>query len=158
MQGRVFYRSSVENRSSSIMPILACKSCTTSKAIPRHTDSHIRKNREGFTVLELLVVVLILGVLATVAIMAMLSFKEKGGVATLKSDLKSAYKTSLQYYMDAPSGTITLDILESYGYRPSKNVALDVVDGNHASLNITAVHSGVAGVYQIDQDGNVSKQ
>jgi prepilin-type N-terminal cleavage/methylation domain-containing protein len=118
----------------------------------------VRRDRKGFTVIELLVVVLILGILATVAIMAMLSFKEKGGVATLRSDLKSAYKTSLQYYVDVPSGTVTLDILQSYGYRRSKNIALDVVDGNDGSLNITAVHSGVAGVYQVDQDGHVSKQ
>jgi prepilin-type N-terminal cleavage/methylation domain-containing protein len=117
-----------------------------------------RGNKKGFTVLELLVVVIILGVLATVAIMYLLEFKEKGHIATLASDLTSAYEASVQYYLDHPDGTVTMDILTSYGYRRSKDVNLSVVDGTLANLNITGTHPEVKGIYQVDQEGYVSKQ
>jgi type IV pilus assembly protein PilA len=140
------------------MPISAQKNQNMSKSRPRCMALLFRKDRQGFTVLELLVVVLILGVLATIAMMLLLSFKEKGNVVTLSSDLTSAYKASVQYHMDFPSGGVTLDILNGYGYRTSKNVALSVSDGSAESLNITATHSGAAGVYQVDAEGKVSKQ
>jgi prepilin-type N-terminal cleavage/methylation domain-containing protein len=114
--------------------------------------------RKGFTVLELLVATVIIGILATLAIMVLLSFKEKSGVATLSSDLKSAYKASVQYHTDNPDGTVTMDTLRSYGFRGSKNVDLTVVDGGAETVNMTATHPTVAGVYQVDENGYVSKQ
>ncbi|UCD87736.1 MAG: pilin [Desulfobacterales bacterium] len=125
---------------------------------PHHRAFPSKKNRKGFTVLELLVVTVIIGILATIAIMVLLSFKEKAGVATLTSDLGSAYKASVQYHMEHPNGTATLDTLWSYGFRASKNVNLTVVDGSVESLNMTATHPNVAGVYQVDEEGHVSKQ
>jgi prepilin-type N-terminal cleavage/methylation domain-containing protein len=117
-----------------------------------------RANKKGFTVLELLVVVIILGILASIAIMLLLEFKEKGYVAMVASDLTSAYEASVQYYFDHPSGSVTVDILTTYGYRQSKNVNLNVVDGSLDNLNITATHPEVTGIYQVNQEGYVSKQ
>jgi len=115
-------------------------------------------SRKGFTVLELLVVVLILGILATMAIMYLLGYREKALIATLKSDLASAYKSSIQYYADNPSGSVTMDIITAYGYRQSKDANLAVVDGSAESLSIIATHPGVQGVYQVDESGHVSEQ
>jgi prepilin-type N-terminal cleavage/methylation domain-containing protein len=129
-----------------------------SRPKPYHRALPHRLNKKGFTVLELLVVVIILGVLASMAIMFLLEFKEKGYVVTLASDLTSAYDASMQYYFDHPSGTVTLDIITQYGYRQSKNVNLNVVDGSLDHLHITATHPEVKGIYQVDQDGYVSKQ
>ena len=95
----------------------------------------VRRDRQGFTVLELLFTVVIIGILAVIAIMALLSFKEKAGVSTLTSDLKSAYKMSVQYHTDYPNGTATVDILTAYGFRQSKGVDLIVVDGDSDVFN-----------------------
>jgi prepilin-type N-terminal cleavage/methylation domain-containing protein len=124
---------------------------------PHKTPFHKRHGR-GFTVLELLVVILILGILATVAIMYLLEYREKGYVAAVASDLTSAYDASIQYYADNPSGSVTIDIIRAYGYRTSKDVALTVVDGSAETLRITAIHPGVSGVYQVDESGYVSRQ
>jgi prepilin-type N-terminal cleavage/methylation domain-containing protein len=125
---------------------------------PPHATLPSMKLKEGFTVLELLVVTVIIGILATLAIMVMLSFREKAGVATVQSDLKSAYDASVQYHTDYPGGTLTMDTLRSYGFRASKDVNLTVVDGGAEAVNMTATHPTVAGVYQVDQDGRISKQ
>ena len=128
----------------------------------KHKSSHVtascRQYGRGFTVLELLVVILILGVLATMAIMYLLGYREKGYVARLSSDLTAAYDASIQYYADNPSGPVTIDIIKAYGYRPSADVALSVVDGTAEGLTITGVHPGVTGVYQVDESGYVTKQ
>lgn len=124
---------------------------------PYKMPSH-KPDRIGFTVLELLVVILILGILATLAIMYLLEYREKGYIATLASDLTSAYDATIQYYADNPSGSITIDIIRAYGYRASKDVALTVVDGSPEGLSITGIHSGVTGVYQVDESGYVTKQ
>jgi len=126
-------------------------------ASPRMSRFH-SCNRRGFTVLELLVVILILGILATMAIMYLLGYKEKGYVSAVEADLTSAYKASIQYYADSPGGSVTMDIITAYGYRPSKDVNLTVVDGSLETLSITATHPGVQGVYQVDESGHVSQQ
>ena len=113
---------------------------------------------KGFTFIELIVVVLIIGTLAAITILVLLSFKEKGYIVILKSDLKSAYHASSDYHNDYPNGTATLGILKVYGFNPSKDVDINVVDGSWESLHITATHPNVTGVYQVDQDGYVSKQ
>lgn len=53
-----------------------------------------------FTVIELVIAIPIIGTLASIAIMLLLGFKEKGHVLTLTSDLGSAYEASVQYHMD----------------------------------------------------------
>lgn len=124
----------------------------------RHIALLFSSDRKGFTLVELLVIVLIIGTLTAITIMALLSYKEKGYVVILKAELKSAYQASIQYHIDYPMGMATLDILKEYGFKPSKDVDINVVDGSGEGLHITATHPSVTGVYQVNQDGYVSKQ
>ena len=140
------------------IPISAHQNHAMSQPKLRHMPLLSSSDRNGFTMLELLVAILIIGTLAAITIMVLLSYKEKGYVVILKSDLKSAYDASILYHIDYPTGTATLGILKVYGYRPSKDVDLNVVDGSGESLRITATHPSVTGIYQVDQDGYVSKQ
>ena len=107
--------------------------------------------------MELLMAILVLGVLASIAMMLLLSYKERAYEVTLKSDLSSAYKASVQYHSDYPTGWATLGALTAYGFRASKDVDLNVIDGSPQNLNMTATHPGFLGIYQVDHQGHVSQ-
>ena len=109
----------------------------------------------GFTLLELMVVIMILGVLATVAINLTLRLQERAYVNVLQSDLSSAYKASIAFHMDHPGQAVDKAELQQYGYRPSAKVSLEVIDGFEETLLLRASRPGVTGVYEIDSTGRV---
>ena len=118
------------------------------------------KCAKGFTLVELIVVVLIIGILASIALTQFLSYQERGYNATLQSDLRSVYTASKQFYMDDPNGSVE-GHLEDYGYVPSDDVEIDVEDGREAGLLITASYPlgiGTQNTYQVDHAGRVSKR
>ena len=100
-----------------------------------------------------------IGILASIALMQLLSYRERGFNATLQSDLRSVYTASMQFHLDYPNDDVTEAKLEEYGYVPSDEyVELTIVDGSEATLNITASHPETPNVYEIDHAGRVSKQ
>ena len=112
---------------------------------------------KGFTLLEILVVVMIIGILATIAINLTLTLNQRGYITSIKSDLSSAYKASTAFFTDEPDGEITLDILSQYGYRQTERVALVVNNGFERTLSISATHPGVDGAYRIGREGTISE-
>ena len=120
--------------------------------------THMKSNKTGFTLIEVLMVIAIIGVLATIAIGVVFSMLERGYIKTLETDLHSAYKTAVSYHVDNPDGTVTVDSLKEYGHRESPQVVLTIADGTQENLLITGTHPRVSGVYKVDSTGNVSKQ
>ncbi|MCC0632796.1 prepilin-type N-terminal cleavage/methylation domain-containing protein [Clostridioides sp. ZZV15-6388] len=76
----------------------------------------LRKNKKGFTLVELLVVIAIIGILAVVAVPALFSNINKAKVASVESDYSSVKSAALSYYSDEnkmpTSGS--LDTLKTY--------------------------------------------
>jgi prepilin-type N-terminal cleavage/methylation domain-containing protein len=130
--------------------------------MPNHMSCHMNlhsTDKKGFTFIELIVVIMIIGILASIALMQLLTFLGRGYNATLQSDLRSVYTASIQFHLDYPNDAVTEDQLKEYGYTPSdEHVKLTVVDGSEATLIITAAHPGTPNVYQVDHTGSVSKQ
>jgi len=117
-----------------------------------------RSNPQGFTLVELIVVMIIIGILATIGIMQFLNFRERCHNATLQSDLRSAYTASRQFFLDHPNDAVTEPDLKTHGYRPSRDVEVTIHNGTEAALSISATHPGTPDVFQVDHTGAVTKQ
>ena len=87
----------------------------------------MRTSRRGFTLVELLVVVLVVGILAAIAIPRYSGSKDKAYVATMIADLHNAAVYEEQYASENHaqyfSGTATAD-LPVEGFRASKDVTV----------------------------------
>ena len=117
------------------------------------------KCSKGFTLIELIIGMIIIGILASMTLMQFLSYRELGYSAILQSDLRSVYTTSMQFHLDYPNDAVTEARLEEYGYIPGdEHVTLTIVDGSEAALAITAGHPDTPNIYQVDHAGKITKQ
>jgi prepilin-type N-terminal cleavage/methylation domain-containing protein len=116
------------------------------------------QKQKGFTLVELLTVILVLGILAAITMTMLFGYRQRAHIRTLESDLLQTYKASLAYYVDHPDDQVDLAILTASGYSPSTDVRITVVDGGQDTLRITARHPNVIGVYEVDKTGRVFKQ
>lgn len=81
------------------------------------------KKEEGFTLVELLIVVAIIAILAAIAIPQFTKYRLRGYKSAIDSDTKNAYTAAQAYLTDNPSATIdTLAELKAGGYQPSDGV------------------------------------
>lgn len=62
-----------------------------------------RKNESGFTLVELLMVIVILGVLAGIVVFAVNGINDRGDVAACKSDVKNVEVAVEAYYASQPA-------------------------------------------------------
>ena len=107
-----------------------------------------KEGQKGFTLIEMMIVIAIIGILAIIAIPQFIQYRQRGHVATLNSDAKNAYTASAAYLVDNPNATtISLANLQTAGYNPSSGVSTTVSSFTSASAyTLTCAGNAVWGL------------
>ena len=93
----------------------------------------------GFTLIELMIVIAIIGILAAIAVPQFNAYRLKGYNTGGKSDVKNASVAEEAYYVDNRKYTNDINILTSYGFRQTQAVTLSA-SGDDNAYTITAYH------------------
>ena len=90
-----------------------------------------------------------------IALPGYFSYRKRGYDSAANADIKNAYAAAKAYFIDHPSGEISNNILEQYGYKPTENVRLDIINKEKNSLRMTTVHKKGDKTYTIDAGGKI---
>jgi len=101
----------------------------------------VRRER-GFTLIEMLLVLVILGILAAVLVPRWANSREKAFMATMKSDLRNLATAEEAYFYDNASYATTLSSLPAYN--PSTGINVTINQATVAGWSATASRTGLA--------------
>lgn len=110
-----------------------------------HRMSHLRltpksshRRSDGFTLLEILVVIAILGILSAIAIQQYNTYKSRGIDTQMKSDLKNAALAMESYFSEFRVYPNSVARITSVGFRQTDGVSLAITLMTPSAYTLTA--------------------
>lgn len=115
-----------------------------------------RSGQKGFTLIELMIVIAIIGILAAIAIPQFVAYRQKGYNTKAKGELKSFYTACQAYFADNPSAQSCATRIADQ-FRNSSDVTIAAQNENNQTLvDTTAFHIAGNSTYTIVGTGNIS--
>lgn len=115
----------------------------------------MQNSHKGFTLVELMIVIAIIGVLAAIAIPQFSTYRQKGYNTKAKAELRSFY-TACQAYFSVHSSSNNCDFSTvSDIFTKTDEVEITTATGQ-AMYNTTAYHTSGTITYTLGSSGNIS--
>ena len=117
-----------------------------------------KRGKKGFTLIELMIVIAIIGILAAIAIPQFSAYKKRGYIASIKSDAKNAYTAVQAYLGDYPGIEAPADTITTSGgtyYKSAKSTTGNTVVVAKTGL-VSITSANVTGTYALGIDGEIT--
>jgi type IV pilus assembly protein PilA len=113
------------------------------------------RNEAGFTLIELMIVIAIIGILAAIAIPQFSAYRKRSYYAAAQSDIRNLATAQEAYYTDKLTYTDTASDLTAskFGFSQTSHVLVNVEDANQSGYILTATHDSTNRVYNVTGPG-----
>lgn len=112
-------------------------------------------NQEGFTLIELMIVIAIIGILAAIAIPNFVAYRARSYNSSAQSDLKNAMTTQEAYFVDESTYAGDTAKLTAAGYVVSSGVTLTVSSASSTAYVMSAYHGSGDRTWTVAGPGGV---
>jgi type IV pilus assembly protein PilA len=101
----------------------------------------IREGMRGFTLLELIIVIAVIGILATIAVPQFVDYRQRSLNEVARADLRYAAIAQEAYYLDMNAYTGRISDLTSRGYTAQDGVTMTIIAHSNSGYTMTAAHT-----------------